>query len=143
MSVALARPLPADPSWGETGGVFAGLVALLYALAKLAEPVGRGIKWLFNHNDTRAIARAASLDAREAKLTAREALWEAKMEARVAALERENQAYQIALQHALPALRRHDPEDPALKLAEDALRSAFNVPLTTPPDMQRNLDKMP
>lgn len=135
MSVALAHPMH-DPSAGQVGGIFAGIVALLVA-------IGQGVRWAVNYGDKRAVARAAKLDAWEARLDAREKIFEAQIEARMMALEAENRAYRNALSHVLPALRTIDPKHPSLRMADEALHSAFPTEFRIPPDMQNKLDEMP
>lgn len=143
MSVALARPMPADPSWGETGGIFAGIVAILYA-------IGKGIRWAFDWNDRRTETRSAKLEAWEARLEKREADFENKIENRMAAVEaenvavrRENRGLRMAFQHVSAALVRCDPKDPALLLAERILAQSIPLDPYVPPDMTDSLDRMP
>lgn len=135
MTQALARPVH-DPSAGEVGGIFAGIVAVLVA-------IGHGIKWTINWNDARATSRAAKLDAREVRLRERETEFEEKIEARMAILERENRAYRLALSHVIPALSALDPGNASLHLAEEALRAAFPLSFRVPGDMRDKLDEMP
>jgi hypothetical protein len=53
-----------DPTAGEAGGIFAGVVALLVA-------VGHGVRWWIGWTDRRAATRAAKLDAWQHELQAR------------------------------------------------------------------------
>lgn len=143
MSVALARPMPFEPSVGEVGGVFAGIVALLYA-------IGKGIAWLLNWNDARASTRTAKLDAWEVKLDKRETEFEAKTDARMTTMEhemtamgRENRALRTAFQRVAVRLQFFSPNDPALADAERILAQAIPLEPFTPPDMTKRLDEMP
>lgn len=63
-----------DPSAGEIGGVFAGVIALLVA-------IGHGIRWLMGWEERRDATRKAKLDAWQHELAAREA----KVDAEIAA----------------------------------------------------------
>src|SRR5689334_713253 len=128
MSVALARSMH-DPSAGEIGGIFAGIVAVLVAL-------GHGIKWALGWSDARSNTRSAKLDAWELRLRQREDDFEQKIESRMAILERENRAYRLALSHVIPALSQLDPNNPGLHLAEQALREAFPLSFRVPGDMR-------
>lgn len=135
MSVALARPMPIDTSPGEIGGVFAGVVAILYA-------IGKGIKWAVGWNDARTASKAAQLEAWEAKLARREEAFEAQIEARMTAMERENRGLRLAFQHVSARLHHLAPDDPALALAERILAQAIPLEPFIPPDMADKLGEM-
>lgn len=135
MSIAVARPMNADPSAGAIGGVFAGIVALLVAL-------GHAGKWLLNWNDARASARVARLDLWEAKLEKRETEFETRIDAEIRALRDENRAWRLAFHLVSQRLMALDPTDRALIDADEVLRSAFPVETHLPSDMAAKLDKL-
>lgn len=128
-----------DPSAGEIGGVFAGIVALLAV-------VGRGIAWWLGWSDRRALTRAAKLDAWQAELTGREqrldgeqrAYW-ATVQDELQKLRSEHAALLGAYQLLAAALTRHDPANEALRQANDLLRSVFPVEARSPDDMMKTV----
>jgi uncharacterized protein HemX len=134
------------PSAGETGGMFAGAVALLVA-------VGHGLKWWLGWTDRRASTRAAKLDAwqselflREARLDAEQAQIIAEIKDQLAGLKdsndqlrREHAALLGGFQLVAGALRTLDPDNSALARAEELLKSAFPLEPVPPDDMTRTI----
>lgn len=115
---------PALPSAGEVGGVFAGVMALLASL-------GAGVRWVVGWKDARAQTRSAKLTAwhdelaaREAKLDLHQAQYQARIEARLVLLERENSAQRRAIELLTGVLRAADPGNPALDHAEQIIAEA-------------------
>ncbi|MBB5684282.1 hypothetical protein [Sphingobium boeckii] len=126
---------PGSPSPGEIGGVFAGLTALLVAF-------GGGAKWILGWTERRAASRSAKLDAwhaelkdRQEQLDAAEAEYQARIEARLKDLERENRALRMAFHLVGPTLRQIDPHNQQLAQAEALLSAAFPLDPMVPPDM--------
>jgi uncharacterized protein HemX len=123
-----------DPSVGQVGGVFAGVVALAVA-------VGHGLRWWLGWTDRRAASRAAKLDAwqrelmlREARLDAEQAAIIAEIKAQLAELRASND--QLRTEHAAllgafqlvaGGLRAENPHNPALGLADEILKAAFPI----------------
>lgn len=111
-------------SAGEAGGLFAGAVAGIAAL-------GKGLGWLLNWKDARAHTRSLKLTAwhdelaaREAKLDLHQAQYQARIEARLVLLERENSAQRRAIELLTGVLRAADPGNPALDHAEQIIAEA-------------------
>ena len=126
-----------DPSVGQVGGVFAGVVALAVA-------VGHGLRWWLGWTDRRAASRAAKLDAwqrqlddREARIEAQQAEYWQRVERELETLRREHAALLGGYQLIATALRMVDPASDALRRADELLRSAFLLDPVVPPDMQR------
>lgn len=131
-----------DPSAGEVGGIFAGVVALLVA-------IGHGIRWLMGWEDRRERTRAQKLDAwqrqlaeREKKIDESQATYQASIEARLASisataerLHNEHAALLSAYHLVASALRAADPGNPVLRMADELLRAAFPLDPATPTDM--------
>jgi uncharacterized protein HemX len=125
----------ADPSVGEVGGVFAGAVALLVAL-------GHGMRWWLGWTDRRAATRSAKLDAWQNQLDQREKRIEAqqvehwtRVERELELLRREHAALLGGYQLVTAALRVADPDNDALRRADELLRSAFLLEPVLPGDM--------
>lgn len=125
----------ADPSAGEVGGVFAGAVALIVAL-------GHGIRWWLGWTDRRAATRSAKLDAWQHQLDEREKRIEAqqddywsRVERELEVLRREHSALLGGYQLITAALRVVDPENNALRRADELLRTAFLLDPVLPGDM--------
>lgn len=121
-------------SLGESGGIFAGVVALLALL-------GKGIMWVTNLHEERSASKAAKLQAWEDSLARREQEQRAELEekfgelqAEVATSHSQIGALAVALFDVTSALRGNDPTSPALTRAAATLRAAFpmdhNVPVT-------------
>ncbi|MFN3943883.1 MAG: hypothetical protein ACK4K7_02990 [Allosphingosinicella sp.] len=141
--------LPGSPSPGEVGGVFAGIVTVLALL-------GGGVRWLVSWRERRAEARSAKLqrwheelDARERRLDAEEAERSQRLEDRQGRLEvayaqlhRENAALRIAFELIAAPLRLREPENPALKQAEEMLKAVFPISPLTPPPMVGLMDQL-
>lgn len=145
-----------DPTAGEVGGVFAGLVALLIAL-------GHGLRWWLGWTDRRAITRAAKLDAWQKELAAREQRFDerqgehwdaieaelsgfrgrdAARDAEMNAVRIEHTALCTAYQLIASALRATDPDNPALGHADEILKAAFPLEIGTPASMLETLRKI-
>lgn len=137
-----------DPSAGEVGGIFAGLVALLIAL-------GHGIRWLMGWEERRDATRSAKLGAwqqqlaeREAKIDEQQASYQASIEARLASisataerLQDEHAALLSAYHLVASALRASDPGNPVLRMADELLRAAFPLDPKSPTDLKVLMDK--
>ena len=78
-------------------------------------------------------------DRREAALERKEAALVTRLEARVAALEMETRELWMVLGYVLPALHRHDPLDPALRMAAKILGDKFPIDPVAPPDMAETI----
>lgn len=129
-------------SAGEIGGIFAGGVALLATL-------GHGIKWLLGFTSSQQARRSSKLqqwhdelDARERKIDEEQEAYRRGIEQDLTDLrewKRKVEVEQTALKtgyHLLAsALRTIDPNNQALRMADELLRSAFKVDPMTPPDM--------
>lgn len=124
-----------DPSAGEIGGIFAGLVALLAT-------VGAGFKWLLGWRDRREETRAAKLEAWETALEARDAEYREKIERRLTALvkwasrmQTKYNAMWNGYQLISSELRHKEPDNPALARADEMLRLAMPVDPNIPADL--------
>lgn len=131
-----AASMPFDSSPGEVGGIFAGVIALLYA-------IGRGVKWAFGWADRRLDKRTTELEAWHGRLAKREAEFEAAVNARLTVLERENRALRLSFQHVSAALHQVDPDNPALVMAARILAQTIPLDPDLPSDMTDKLDKLP
>ncbi|SNS52976.1 hypothetical protein SAMN06295912_108108 [Sphingomonas laterariae] len=133
---------PGGISVGEVGGVVAGIVTV-------ATTAGAGIAWLFRWGEKREESRSAKLqkwheelEAREARMDAERAGDIAALRVDIAKLRREHGALHNAQQLLASALRALDPNNPALRMADDLLRQAFAVDPVTPPDMVATLGRI-
>jgi hypothetical protein len=131
-----------DPTAGEAGGAFAGVVALLIAIA-------HGVRWWIGWTDRRAATRAAKLDAWQRELQAREERFDvaqanhwARVEKELGQLRGEHAALLGGYQLIAAALRVLDPQNDALKRADDLLRSAFPIEPCLPGDMTLQVRKL-
>jgi hypothetical protein len=145
-----------DPSAGEIGGLFAGLVALLAV-------VGRGLRWWLGWTDRHAASRAAKLDAwqqelgqRERRFDERQREYEGRIELELDALraadrQRGEEMASLKIEHAAlrtahqlisSALRRTDPYNPALGQAEEILKAAFPPDAVLPADIADSINKI-
>jgi uncharacterized protein HemX len=129
----------ADPSAGEVGGVFAGGVALLVAL-------GHGIRWWLGWTDRRAANRAAKLDAWQHQLDEREARLDQQQQDHWAEIgreldqsRRERAALLGGYQLIATEMRLVDPDNDALRRADELIRSAFLLDALPPPEMNQLL----
>lgn len=127
----------ADPSSaaGEVGGVFAGTVALLYAL-------GKGAAWLLNWKDARAQSRAAKLQAwhdelkkREEEQDARDREYRQHIETQLRRQQVEIRVLRRAFELVAEPLRRLEPDNPNLSQAQAMLDRAFPLDPSLPNDM--------
>jgi len=112
------------PDSFSIAGIVGGILSLLTAL-------GGAVRWLFTRQDR----REAALERKEAALVA-------KLERRVAALESETRDLWLVLGYVLPALHRHDPLDPALRMAAKILGDKFPIDPATPADMRETISKI-
>lgn len=123
-----------DPSAGEVGGIFAGVVALLVAF-------GKGFAWLFQWDERRREARHAKLERWQQELETREREFErrqedhhARVEAQLGQVMRQNAALVGAYQLLVAELRVKDPNNPVLGQADELLKAAFPLdPIVPPP----------
>lgn len=132
-----------DPSAGEIGGMFAGVVALLVA-------VGKGVGWILGWDERRKATRYEKLEAWQRELEARErqvddrqAEHYAKIEAELATFRAQNAALVGAYQLIVAALRLENPSSPALGQADELLKSAFPLDPIVPPPIAGLLGKIP
>jgi len=128
-----------DPSAGEIGGIFAGVIAALVAF-------GHGIRWLLGWEARRDATRSAKLDVWQRELTERErkidtaqAEYHASIERRLAALvkwavrmQTKHAALWNGYQQVVVELRHHDPDNLALSHADEMMKLAIpldpNIP---------------
>lgn len=129
---------------GEVTGWIAGLAALFGGPPAIAKTV----KWLADRADRRRQRREDKIqawqdevDAKARELDKQREGYVARLEGRLSALERGHEARDIqlralrlAFELVSTALRQIDPENQALVLANDLLRSAFAVPIDDLPD---------
>jgi hypothetical protein len=125
----------ADPSAGEVGGVFAGIVGLVVA-------TGHGVRWWLGWTDRRAASRGAKLDAWQRQLDERETRIEAqqleywgRVERELEQSRRERAALLGGYQLIATAMRVVDPDNDALRRADELIRSAFLLDPLLPADM--------
>lgn len=137
-----------DPSAGELGGIFAGVIALLAT-------IGGGLRWSLNWTERRASTRSAKLDAWQKELDLREKRLDDEQTAinddirrRLTELEKEAEEYrkQVAAllggyQILAAELRMIKPDSDALPHADELLRSVFPIDPTTPAGMVVLLSK--
>lgn len=126
-----------DPSAaaGEAGGIFAGAIALLYA-------IGKGGAWLLNWKDARAQSRAVKLQAwhdelakREADQDERDRSYQQHIETQLRRLAVENRVLRRAFELVAAPLRRLEPDNPNLAQAQQMLDRAFPLDPAMPNDM--------
>lgn len=126
-----------DPSSaaGEAGGIFAGAVALLYA-------VGKGTAWLLDWKDARAQSRAVKLqqwhdelEKREAAQDERDRAYRQHIETQLRRLAVENRVLRKAFELVAEPLRRIEPDNPNLMQAQSMLDRAFPLDPALPNDM--------
>jgi hypothetical protein len=124
-----------DPSAGEVGGVFAGIVAGLVAL-------GHGLRWLLGWSDRRSSTRTAKLDAwqrqldeREQRIADQQAEYWNRVERELEQSRRERAALLGGYQLIATAMRLVDPDNDALRRADELIRSAFLLDPLLPPDI--------
>lgn len=132
-----------DPSVGEAGGIFAGVVALFAV-------IGKGVAWILRWDDRKARTRHEKLDAWHRELVERERAIDEKQDAYQARIEQElsvmraqNAALVGAYQLIVAALRTNDPASPALGQADELLRTAFPIDPITPPHLVGLVKKIP
>lgn len=127
----------ADPSSaaGEAGGIFAGSVALLYA-------IGKGMAWLLNWKDARVQSRAAKLQAwhdelakKEKEQDERDRQYRQHIETQLRRLALENRVLRRAFELVAEPLRRIEPDNPKLVQAQNMLDRAFPLDPGLPIDM--------
>jgi hypothetical protein len=104
-------------------GIVGGALSILTAFAG-------GIRWLLRRHDR----REATLERKEAALVR-------KLEARVTALEEETRSLWMVIGYVIPALHRHDPLDPALRMASKILGDKFPIDPVAGPDMRTTTTK--
>lgn len=137
----------------EAGGLIGGAITVLGML-------GGGIAWLFGRSDAAKQTREEKLERwqeelrdKEARLDEGRTAYTEKIENRLAEVEAKEQAREvqdiardmqmralrIAFELVSSALRAKDPQNPALGLAQDVLRSAFPTSADAPADMINQL----
>lgn len=131
---------------GEWGGIIGGIATAIGM-------IGAGIGWLFNRRDAAKRTREEKLqtwqdelDEQERRIDEGRTAYTQKIEGRLGALEAKDEArdtqlraLRIAFELVSSALRHIDPNNQALGLADDLLRSAFPVSASTPADMVEQL----
>ncbi len=120
---------------GEAGGIFAGAVALLYA-------VGKGMAWLLNWKDARAQSRAAKLQAwhdelakKEKEQDDRDKRYQQHIETQLRRQSIEIRVLRRAFELVAEPLRRLEPDNPKLVQAQNMLDRAFPLDPGLPIDM--------
>ncbi|SES03476.1 hypothetical protein [Sphingobium sp. YR768] len=115
--------------------MIAGSIAILYAL-------GRGTAWLINWRDARAQSRAAKLQAwhdelqtREAKQDERDRKYQQHIETQLRRQAVEIRVLRRAFDLVAEPLRRHEPDHPNLKMAQNMLDRAFPLDPGLPEDI--------
>ncbi len=128
-----------DPTLGEAGGIFAGIVALLAT-------IGGGFKWMLGWRDRREESRAEKLAAWEARLEARDTDYQASIEKRLRALvkwavrmQTNYSALWNGYQHLATELRHKEPGNSALARAEEMIRLAMPLDPHIPADFAEML----
>ncbi len=131
-----------DPSAGEIGGIFAGIVALFAS-------IGGGISWLAGWKDRREETRAAKLDAwqrelsdREDKIATAQREYQESIEKRLVALvkwasrmQTKYSALWNGYQQISTELRHKEPDNAALARADEMLRIAMPLDPNIPHDL--------
>jgi hypothetical protein len=120
---------------GEAGGMIAGSVAILYAF-------GKGMAWLLNWRDARALSRAAKLQAwhdelkaREAKQDERDLKYQQHIETQLRRQAVEIRVLRRAFELVAEPLRRLEPDNPNLSHAQAMLDRAFPLDPGIPEDL--------
>lgn len=120
---------------GEAGGIFAGGIALLYALGKAGA-------WVVNWRDARALSRAAKLQAwheelqaREAKQDERDLRYQQHIETQLRRQAVEIRVLRRAFDLVAEPLRRLEPAHNNLKMAQTMLDRAFPLDPAMPADI--------
>lgn len=133
---------PGGISAGEAGGIFAGAVALLVA-------IGHGIRWVLGFRERRSDNLYQKNLKWEERLAEREAAFENDQRAHFVRIEQRLTRAELQLEAALGAyhllageMRRKDPGNAVLSMAEDLLKEAFRLDPSTPADMKSILGKL-
>lgn len=120
---------------GEAGGIFAGTIALLYAL-------GKGAAWLLNWREARAQSRAAKLQAwhdelqkREHEQDERDRRYQQHIETQLRRNAVEIRVLRRAFELVAEPLRRIEPANANLALAQSMLGRAFPLDPALPEDL--------
>lgn len=134
--------IPGGHSAGEAGGILAGAIALLIA-------VGHGIRWILGFRERRNDSLYAKNLKWEERLAEREAGIErdqlahfSRIEARLTRTELQVEAALGAYHLLAGEMRRNDPGNAVLKMAEELLKEAFRLDPVTPVDMKAQLGKL-
>lgn len=106
-------------NYNETGGIFAGIVALLATF-------GGGVRWAVKWTDRRQETRAAKLLVWEAALDAREMRLDAERENEIRDIRLQQKALFQAYLLVVGALARLDPGAKELTLAAALLNEAYS-----------------
>lgn len=119
---------------GEAGGMVAGGVAVLYAL-------GKGAAWLLNWKEARAKTRAAKLQvwhdelqARQQQQDKRDRDYQQLIETQLQRLTMENRVLRRAFDLVAEPLRRREPNNPELAMAQTMLNRVFSLDADLPGD---------
>lgn len=123
---------------GEVGGVIAGLGVL-----------GAGFKWLWTAIQGSRETRAAKLDRWHSELTERERALDAKIDARMEAMETQVKEltgavdrWRMAFQLVASELLHLNPRSQAILQAQKILAEVYPVSLSIPDDMTETLNKL-
>ncbi|KEZ00609.1 hypothetical protein AI27_17825 [Sphingomonas sp. BHC-A] len=115
--------------------MIAGSVAILYA-------IGKGMAWLLNWRDARALSRAAKLQAwhdelkaREAKQDERDLKYQQHIETQLRRQAVEIRVLRRAFELVAEPLRRLEPDNPNLSHAQAMLDRAFPLDPGIPEDL--------
>lgn len=127
----------ADPTSavGEATGIIAGSLGVFYA-------IGKGAAWLINWRDARAQSRAAKLqawhselEAREAKQDERDRKYQQHIETQLRRQAVEIRVLRRAFELVAEPLRRLEPDNPNLTMAQTMLDRAFPLDPALPEDL--------
>jgi len=105
-----------------------GIAGIVGGALSILTAIGGGLRWLLTRQDRR-----------EAVIERKEAALMRKLEARVTALEEETHDLWMVIGAVIPALHRHDPLDPALRMAAKILGDKFPIDPVMPGDIMAAL----
>lgn len=118
----------------DTGGVpHQSIVESLARMAAGGLGVGGGwfmLRWVIDKITARLDRRQQQLDIQDEKLDQEWKAIREELKLRVDKIEKQNEALRFAFHHVAGALIRIDPQNPALKQAEQLLAQAFPIDLT-------------
>lgn len=129
-------------SVGEVGGWFAGGVAVLVA-------IGHGVRWILGFRERRSDSLYQKNLKWEERLAEREAAFERDQLAHFTRIETRLTRAELQVEAALGAyhllageMRRKDPENAVLRMAEELLKEAFRLDPVVPADMKKIVDRL-